>query len=242
VPGTDDERLLRYLRTAHSINWTTGAKIQKIDDDKTIRVFKGDDAAEITIDEANNEAILEFSDGRTVTELKIERENGKLKICAPGFLENDCQTMCHSPYAAQFLTATPVHLHEIQYGHQGGFICGESGWVTILDDKDPKRGEWVLSMYAESDLVRPRIQTPLTDPSHVFIANCTDCHTGFIHDGVGLTQPTQASIQAWHVISATEVWTIQRSRLVNTRWTACSAAMPRHSRHTSGQMPRMSSM
>jgi hypothetical protein len=54
-----------------------------------------------------------------------------------------------------------------------------------LDDKDPKRGEWVLSMYAESDLVRPRIQTPLDRPSHVFIANCTDCHTSFIHDEVG---------------------------------------------------------
>ena len=102
-----------------------------------------------------------------------------------GSMENDCQTMCHSPYAAQFLTATPVHLHEIQYGHQGGFICGESGWVTILDDKDPKRGEWVLSMYAESDLVRPRNQTLLDRPSHVFIANCTDCHTSFIHDEVG---------------------------------------------------------
>ena len=185
VPGADNERLLRYLRTAHSISWTTGAKIQKINDDKTIRVYRGDDTAKITIDESKNEAILTFGDGRTGTELQIERENGKLKICAPGFLENNCQTMCHSPYAAQFLTATPVHLHEIQYGHQGGFICGESGWVTILDDKDSKRGEWVLSMYAESDLVRPRIQTPLTDPSHVFIANCTDCHTGFIHDEIG---------------------------------------------------------
>ena len=185
VPGTDDERLLRYLRTAHSISWTTDAKIKKINDDKTIRVFRGSDAAEITVDEMKKEAILEFSDGRPGTELEIKKENGTLNIYVPGFLENDCQTMCHSPYAAQFLTATPVHLHEIKYGHQGGFICGESGWVTILDDKDPKRGEWVLSMYAESDLVRPRIQTPLDRPSHVFIANCTDCHTSFIHDEVG---------------------------------------------------------
>ncbi|HIE32166.1 MAG TPA: hypothetical protein EYP67_07300 [Methanosarcinales archaeon] len=102
-----------------------------------------------------------------------------------GSMENDCQIMCHSPYAAQFLTATPVHLHEIQYGHEGGFICGESGWVTIFEANDSRRGEWVLSMYAESDLVRPRGQTRLTDPSHVFIAECTDCHTSFIHDEEG---------------------------------------------------------
>ena len=184
VPGTDSERLLRYLRTAHSISWTRDAKIQKIDDGKTIRVSKGDDSVRITLDEAKKEATLKFSDD-TTQKLEIKEENGKLKICAPGFLENDCQTLCHSPYAAQFLTATPVHLHEIQYGHRGGFICGESGWVTIFEANDSNRGEWVLSMYAESDLVRPRIQTPLTDRSHVFIADCTDCHTSFIHDEVG---------------------------------------------------------
>jgi hypothetical protein len=200
VPGTDSERLLRYLRTAHSISWTRDAKIQKIDDGKTIRVSNGDDSVRITLDEAKKEATLKFSDD-TTQKLEIKEENGKLKICAPGFLENDCQTLCHSPYAAQFLTATPVHLHEIKYGHEGGFICGESGWVTIFEANDSKRGEWVLSMYAESDLVRPRIQTPLNVSSHVIIANCTDCHTSFIHKEVG---DTKHDIAAPYTLNGTD--------------------------------------
>lgn len=100
-----------------------------------------------------------------------------------GSLESDCQSICHSPYASQFLTATPIHLHEIKFGHEGGFICGKSGWVTIFEDDE--YGESILEMYAESDLVRPRSQTPFTVPSHVFIADCTDCHTNFVHDEEG---------------------------------------------------------
>ena len=107
-----------------------------------------------------------------------------------GSLASDCQSMCHGPYASQFLTATPIHLHEIKFGHEGGFICGNEGAVTIFE-ADDERGRVILTMdtskpgYPGSDLVRPRVQTPLADPSHVFIANCTDCHTNFIHDGEG---------------------------------------------------------
>ena len=107
-----------------------------------------------------------------------------------GSLASDCQSMCHSPYASQFLTATPVHLHEIQFGHEGGFICGKEGAVTIFE-VDDECGRAILTMntskpgHPGSDLVRPRVQTPLVNPSHVFIANCTDCHTSFTHDEVG---------------------------------------------------------
>ncbi len=102
-----------------------------------------------------------------------------------GSLDSDCQTLCHGHYASQFLTATPVHLHEIQFGHTGGFICAESGWVTIFDDSDGGSGGSVLEIYADSTTTRPRSQTPLTVPSHVTVAECTDCHTSFVHDETG---------------------------------------------------------
>jgi hypothetical protein len=70
---------------------------------------------------------------------------------------SDCQSFCHSPYSSQFLTATPAHLHEIIYGHEGGFILGEKGNITIFNVTSPN--PIIVTMYSESEIIRPRDQT-----------------------------------------------------------------------------------
>jgi len=95
-------------------------------------------------------------------------------------LGGNCLTICHSTYASQFLRATPVHLHDIKYGHEGGFSYGESGWATIYNSTYTN-----VQTYHKTSVKRPLSQTPFNVASHVTDAECTDCHTNFIHDGTG---------------------------------------------------------
>ncbi|MCG7849462.1 MAG: choice-of-anchor J domain-containing protein, partial [ANME-2 cluster archaeon] len=97
----------------------------------------------------------------------------------------NCMTMCHSPYSSQFLTATPAHVHETLYGHEGGFIKGVSGWVTIYNTTDGSEPGSIVEIYRKSSVVRPPSQTSFNIPSHVTDTNCKDCHTTFIHDNTG---------------------------------------------------------
>ena len=103
-------------------------------------------------------------------------------IVSPG-VGGNCQLQCHSPYSSQFLTATPAHLHEIRYGHEGGFIVGETGNITIFNVTSPTT--ITVTMYSESDIIRPRKQTTFNIDSHSEIVDCQDCHTVFIHDNSG---------------------------------------------------------
>lgn len=93
---------------------------------------------------------------------------------------SNCLTACHSPYSSQFLRATPLHPHELKYGHEGGFILGDAGWLTAFNKSDAK-----VQMYYETNVKRPLPQTKFNDISHVTGAGCIDCHTNFIHDGMG---------------------------------------------------------
>ncbi|NOQ33252.1 MAG: hypothetical protein GQ567_03510 [Methanosarcinales archaeon] len=98
----------------------------------------------------------------------------------------NCLTACHTPSASQFLRATPVHLHEIVYGHYGGFICGEAGWIEIFNEPNVN-----IQMYRETSVKRPLVQGAFDQPSHAFETapvDCIDCHTKFIHDDTGSVQ------------------------------------------------------
>jgi hypothetical protein len=79
VPGNDNEILVRFLRDELAIGWAKNAGIHKSDDGKTIRIFNGENSAEIMIDEKEEKATLKISDGRT-HDLKVKKENGKLNI------------------------------------------------------------------------------------------------------------------------------------------------------------------
>jgi len=79
VPGDDSDRLLRFLVDDLDIDWAESAEIHKSDDGKTIHIFKDENSAEIKIDEEQEEATLEISDGR-IHDLTVKREDGKLKL------------------------------------------------------------------------------------------------------------------------------------------------------------------
>ena len=95
-------------------------------------------------------------------------------------LSGNCLSVCHSTYSSQFLRATPLHLHDLKYGHEGGFIYGSVGWTTIYNSTNAN-----VQMYYKTSVKRPISQTTFNVASHVTVAECTDCHTNFIHDGSG---------------------------------------------------------
>ena len=86
VPGTDNERLLRYLITYHDIDWVKSAEIRKSDDDKTIYIFKDGNSAEITIDEAGEMVILKINDDR-IHDLEVKKENYNIYKVYKGNME-----------------------------------------------------------------------------------------------------------------------------------------------------------
>ena len=101
VPGNDSERLLKYLKDDHGIDWTKRAKICKSEDgriirifvdecsgwslladinaDSTIHIFNEKNSVEIIIDEKGHGVILKISDGIT-HRLRVKREYGRLNI------------------------------------------------------------------------------------------------------------------------------------------------------------------
>ena len=79
VPGTDNERLLGFLRDDLDIGWAENAEIRKSDDGKTICIFKDENSAEIMIVEKKEKATLKISDGKT-HDLKVKKENCELNI------------------------------------------------------------------------------------------------------------------------------------------------------------------
>ncbi|VVB89207.1 Cytochrome c7 c [uncultured archaeon] len=88
-----------------------------------------------------------------------------------------CTYLCHSgsrgfyvgsdpsqPFMGPPLTANPMHVHEMQYGHSGGFLQG--AWYS---------------------------QPPYDISSHVTATSCTQCHTSFLHDNTGTDTANIAS-------------------------------------------------
>ncbi|MCK4734379.1 MAG: hypothetical protein KAT65_18130 [Methanophagales archaeon] len=86
VPGDDNERLLRFLKDDHDIDWAENVEISKSDDRKTISISNGEHSIEIIMDEKNKKATLKISDGRTHN-LKVKKEDDKLNIYDTGTLD-----------------------------------------------------------------------------------------------------------------------------------------------------------
>ncbi|NJD78922.1 MAG: hypothetical protein FIB08_17820, partial [Candidatus Methanoperedens sp.] len=71
-----------------------------------------------------------------------------------------CTLVCHSGsigyWAKPFPAVNPMHVHEMQYGHYGGFLQGNN-----------------------------HLPTPYNVSAHVTNAMCIQCHTAFLHDNTG---------------------------------------------------------
>ncbi len=79
IPGNDSERLIDFLKQNYSIDWVKTAKIEKIDDGKTIRVSVEKNFLSLSLNNEKTKVNLKIDDGRT-NEFIVKTMNGKLNI------------------------------------------------------------------------------------------------------------------------------------------------------------------
>lgn len=81
IPGNDSGLLTDFLKQKFSIDWVKTAKIEKIDNDKTIKIYTGKNFIFLKLDNDKDKLLIEI-DGRTHKshELIAERKNDKIKI------------------------------------------------------------------------------------------------------------------------------------------------------------------
>lgn len=81
IPGNDNGKLLKFLKYDLEINWVKDAKIIKLEDDKVIRIFSGNNSIEISL-ENDEKAILKLNTGKTY-DLQVEKDRGKYYVYSP---------------------------------------------------------------------------------------------------------------------------------------------------------------
>jgi len=79
VPGTDSERLIEFLKRKFSISWFETAKIEKIDDGKTIRISTKKNYVSLGVNKEKTKVNLKIDDNRTV-EFIAKAEGSNLNI------------------------------------------------------------------------------------------------------------------------------------------------------------------
>lgn len=79
IPGKDNGRLVKILIQRFDINWIGAAKIEKIDNDKTIKLSTEQRSLSLKLNDKKCEVILERDAGRP-DKLKAKWENSKLNI------------------------------------------------------------------------------------------------------------------------------------------------------------------
>jgi hypothetical protein len=88
VPGNDSGRLLKFLKQEFGISWVETAKIEKIHNDKEIRVSAGKNHLSLKLNDEKTKVKLKIDDGRTV-EFIAKSEDGKLNIYESSESETD---------------------------------------------------------------------------------------------------------------------------------------------------------
>jgi hypothetical protein len=78
IPGEDNGRLMKYLMKGVGIDWGKNAKIEKIDNNKTIMVSTQIKSLSLKLNDAKSEVVLEI-DGHEI-KLIQRMENGKRNI------------------------------------------------------------------------------------------------------------------------------------------------------------------
>jgi len=79
IPGNDNGRLIDFLKQNYDIDWVETAKIEKIDDDKTIILSAEKNSLYLKLNDEKTNVSLKFDDVRT-GEFTAKMENGKLNI------------------------------------------------------------------------------------------------------------------------------------------------------------------
>ncbi len=78
IPGNDTDQFIKFLKKNYGVPWVKTAKIEKIDDGKTISVSNEKNSLLLTLNNDKNEAILTIN---TTDEFIVKKENGNLNIC-----------------------------------------------------------------------------------------------------------------------------------------------------------------
>jgi len=79
IPGNDNGRLIDFLNQNYTIDWVKNAKIDKIDNDRTIRISNEKNSLSLRLNDEKTRVNLKIDDGRTC-EFVVKTENGKLNI------------------------------------------------------------------------------------------------------------------------------------------------------------------
>ncbi len=79
IPGNDNGRLIGFLKKRFGIEWVENAKIEKIDDGKTIRLSFENNFLSLKLSDDKTKVRLKIDDGRA-DKFITKTENGKLNI------------------------------------------------------------------------------------------------------------------------------------------------------------------
>lgn len=79
IPGDDGARFIEFLRKNYGIAWLRAAKIEKIDDGMTIKIYTENHFLSLSLNNEKTKVILTVDDGRT-DELIVKKEGDKLNI------------------------------------------------------------------------------------------------------------------------------------------------------------------
>lgn len=82
IPGNDSLRLIDFLKQKFSIDWVKTAKIEKVDNGRTIKVYTEKNYISLKLIDEKTNVNLEIDDGRTA-KLIAKKENDKLNIYFP---------------------------------------------------------------------------------------------------------------------------------------------------------------
>lgn len=78
IPGNSNGRLIDFLIQSFGVDWVRTAKIEKIDDGRTILVSTGQNSLSLRLNDEKTMANLKIGDGRT-DEFTVKTESDKLK-------------------------------------------------------------------------------------------------------------------------------------------------------------------
>ncbi|KPQ43985.1 MAG: hypothetical protein MPEBLZ_01453 [Candidatus Methanoperedens nitroreducens] len=84
IYGNDNSRLIEFLKQYFGLDWIGTAKIEKIDSDKTIKVYTENNFLTISLNDKKTKVSLKIDDGRT-NEFNARTEYGDLKIYPHSF-------------------------------------------------------------------------------------------------------------------------------------------------------------
>lgn len=92
IPGNDNEKLIEFLIRKFGVYWVKIAEIEKIDNDKTIRLTTGKRFLSLKLNYEEAKVSIEIDDGRT-EEFVMKTENNKLNI----YLSNNINFYSKNP-------------------------------------------------------------------------------------------------------------------------------------------------